>query len=61
MQELLYIPFYIIYLIEWFIKLFIYKSSHKAYRNISFEKEAYKHEDTPNYLETRKHFAQWRS
>ena len=39
MKELLYIFFYIIYVIEWLILLFKYGK--KAYRNISFEKEAY--------------------
>ena len=59
MKELLYVFFYIIYLIEWIILLFKYGSNHRAYRNISFEKEAYNNQNTPNYLSTRKHYAQW--
>lgn len=35
-KELLFIPFLVLYLLEWFIKLFIYFDSNKAYRNISF-------------------------
>ena len=38
-KELLFIPFLVLYLLEWFIKLFIYFDSNKAYRNISFERE----------------------
>lgn len=49
--ELLIIPFYIIYLVEWLFK---------EYRDISFEKEAYNNEDNLNYLKTRKQFAQWK-
>lgn len=61
MKELLYIPFYIIYLLEWLYKvLFKYPFSHKAYRDISFEKEAYTYEEYFGYLRRRKHFAQWR-
>mgnify|MGYP006988875648 CR=1 FL=1 len=54
MRELLYVPFYIIYLIEWLIKLF-FKGN--AYFNISFEREAYKNESNYSYLKERKHFA----
>lgn len=57
MKELAFIFFYIIYFLEWLIRLFINKN---AYRNISFEKEAYSNENNLEYLKTRKHFAQWR-
>lgn len=50
--ELLVIPFYIIYLIEWIFK---------GYKNISFEKEAYSNEDNLNYLKTRKWYNQWKT
>ena len=50
--ELLIIPFYIIYFIEWIFK---------GYKQISFEKEAYKNQEDMNYLEwRRKPFAMWR-
>lgn len=52
--ELLCIIFLILYFLEWFIKLFIYGK--KAYRNISFEREAYLFEKYNNYLKARKHF-----
>lgn len=57
MKELLYIFFYIIYFLEWLVRLFINKN---AYRNISFEKEAYQNERDLSYLKHRKWFAQWR-
>ena len=34
--EMLVILFYIWYVLEWFIKLLIYRNAHSAYRNISF-------------------------
>lgn len=49
--ELLIIPFYIIYIIEWIFK---------GYRNISFEKEAYNNQYNLNYLKERKHYSMWR-
>ena len=59
MKELLYIPFYIIYFFEWIFRL-IFTKTNNAYRDISFEKEAYKNEKNADYLKTRKRFAQWR-
>ena len=56
MKEMLYLPFYIWYCTEWLVKLFVYWDSHKAYRAIGFEREAYKYEDAPEYLDNRKHF-----
>lgn len=52
--ELLIIPFYIIYLLEWFFKLFIYGG--EAYYNISFEREAYNNDENFDYLNTRKRY-----
>jgi len=54
-EELLVIPFYILYITEWFIKLFFYGS--KSYYNISFEREAYDNDDNLSYLNTRKKYA----
>ncbi len=53
-RELLFIPFYIVYLIEWLIRLFQYKNWKEAYYNISFEREAYKHGNDLQYLKNRK-------
>lgn len=41
MKELLYIPFYIIYFIEWLIRFLYLGNFDKAYRSTSFEVEAY--------------------
>ncbi len=56
--ELLILPFYVLYLLEWLIKVFRYKGdTYMAYRNISFEREAYYNEQNPNYLENKKAFS----
>lgn len=57
MKELLFIGFYIWYLVEWLYLLIKYKSAHKAYKNIKFEKEAYVNENNLEYLKNRSHFA----
>lgn len=54
MSELLFIPFYVFYVIEWLIKLIIYGNGYRAYKNISFEREAYSNENNPVYLKRRK-------
>lgn len=41
MKELLYIPFYLWYVFEWLVRLVMYRDAKEAYRNISFEREAY--------------------
>ena len=53
MKEMLYIGFYIWYIIEWLIRLFM---KGNAYRNISFEREAYDNELNMEYLRDREHF-----
>ncbi|PQJ22966.1 hypothetical protein BSU00_01435 [Tenacibaculum sp. SG-28] len=53
-RETLLLLFYLIYGIEWLIKLLLYKNTALAYVNISFEREAYTNENNLNYLETRK-------
>lgn len=55
--ELLVIPFYILYVLEWFIKIFIYKSTTKAYYAISFEREAHDNDKNLNYLNHRKSYS----
>lgn len=57
MQEMLYIPFYIWYVVEWLVKLVKYMDSHTAYRTISFEREAYGNQDDKDYPEIRKHYS----
>jgi hypothetical protein len=57
MKELCYVLFYLLYVIEWTAKLVIYGNHMKAYRRISFEMEAYAHQNDREYLKERKHFA----
>lgn len=56
-REMLILPFYTLYLLEWFVRLLQYLDFYKAYRNISFEREAYDNERNLAYLETRKFVA----
>jgi hypothetical protein len=53
-MELLIIPFYLWYGIEWIIHYFQVRNFWIAYRMISFEKEAYAMEHDLNYLKNRK-------
>jgi hypothetical protein len=47
--------FYLWYVIEWFIRIFINGS--KAYKSLCFEREAYQNDDNLDYLKTRKRFS----
>ena len=61
MKELLYLFFYIIYVVEWIVRLFEnHGNFFRAYMDISLEKEAYAHESDLSYLGNRPVFAQWR-
>jgi len=51
--ELLIFPFYLIYCLEFLVRLFQYKSWSLAYRNISFEQEAFTNEKDLDYLKSR--------
>jgi hypothetical protein len=57
MKEMLYIFFYVWYVTEWIIRLPMYKS--KAYRNISFEREAYANMTDYGYLRKRRKPYAW--
>ncbi|MCZ4243262.1 hypothetical protein [Pedobacter punctiformis] len=48
--ELLILPFYTFYLFNYLINLIKYQNHDLAYRNIIFEREAYKHETDLDYL-----------
>ena len=58
--ELLIIFFYLWYVVEYYYWCFKLKDKHLAYRNISFEREAYAMEEDLNYLETRKIWSFWK-
>ena len=51
--ELLVLPFFIWYFIEYLVRLIQYKNADLAYRNISFEREAYANELNLDYLRKR--------
>jgi hypothetical protein len=55
--ELLVIPFYVLYLVNYLINRFKYADHHQAYMHIVFEKEAYQQERNSAYLQTRKLYA----
>lgn len=57
MQELLYLPFYVLYVLEWLVRLVMYREARKAYRNISFEREAYANQHKWGYNKGRKRYA----
>lgn len=53
-----YIPFYILYILEWLLKLIPCAIKRKsAYKAISFEQEAYNNELNFNYLDKRRRFS----
>lgn len=59
-RELLVLPFYFLYFLEWLIRYCIYRNSYVAYRTLSFEREAYLNERNLDYLKKRKLFQSFR-
>jgi exonuclease III len=49
-REMLFLPFFLWYGIEFLVRLIQYRNWVDAYRNISFEREAYTWEDDFRYL-----------
>jgi len=62
MLELLVVPFYLLYLMEWGYRVLFTKDrfSKNAYFHLTFEQEAYRNQRNKHYLKNRKMFAQWR-
>lgn len=54
MRETAFVFFYVWYLVEWLTRLW---RKGNAYRRIAFEREAYAHDDDPDYLNHRPHYA----
>lgn len=52
--ELLVLPFFVWYVLEYLFRLIQYRKPMEAYRNISFEREAYANQSNLNYLKERK-------
>lgn len=60
-RECLFLPFFLLYIMEYLYWYAIRrKSSFQAYRNISFEREAYRHDSDLKYLSGRKIYNMWR-
>jgi hypothetical protein len=51
--ELLVIPFLVWYILEYFVRLIQFRDRNLAYRNISFEREAYQNEKNLHYVKQR--------
>lgn len=56
-KEMLVLPFFIWYGIEFLFRLIQYRNWNEAYMNLSFEREAYSNQYDIAYLSKRKHFA----
>lgn len=59
MLEMLFVFFYLWYSIEYLILIFFHSKQNCTYHDVSFEEEAYEHEDDFSYLDNRKWYA-WR-
>jgi len=55
--ELLIVPFYLFYLLNYLYNLLKYRKHQAAYLNIIFEKEAFAQQQNLSYLNTRKLFS----
>ena len=55
--ELLILPFYLLYLLNYLLNLIRYQNHDRAYFHISFEREAYSNEENLGYLAVRKPFS----
>lgn len=51
-----YLLFYLLYFIEWLLKIPFYFFGYSSYRSISFEQEAFKNQWDLDYLHNRKRF-----
>ena len=58
--ELLILPFYVWYILEFGIRFIQFRDFDRAYRNISFEREAYGNQGNKNYLYERKLWSFWK-
>lgn len=58
--ELLVLPFYFFYLLNYLYNRLVYKEHHEAYMNIVFEREAYANDPFSDYLKRRKLLSWWK-
>ena len=57
MREMLFIPYFLLYGLEYLVKLCICRNTDMAYKSISTEQEAYYNSRNLNYRQERKWFA----
>ncbi|WP_303031691.1 hypothetical protein [uncultured Duncaniella sp.] len=55
-RELLFVPFYLLYLAEWAVRFIQHRDWRKAYYAISFEREAYAYGGDLRYHKSRKRY-----
>lgn len=58
--ELLLLPFFILYFAEWVVRFLWHLNVKEAYKNLSFEKEAFAHQSDEGYLDKRRHYEEFR-
>lgn len=56
-REMLVVFAYLVYVLEFVVRLSVLRDRHKAYRAVSMEQEAYLNERVKGYLESRKPYA----
>lgn len=57
-KELLYVFYILLYILNYVVNIFVYKFNFKkAYKNICFEREAFKYEYSNYYLDRRSKFS----
>ncbi len=56
-RELLVIPFYVIYILNYLVNLLRFLNHTDAYLNVIFEKEAYRFQHNMTYISKRKPYA----
>ncbi len=58
--ELGLLPFYVWYFLEYLYRRYQYRDHYLAYRNISFEREAFANDRNMSYLKSRKWYGFWK-
>ncbi len=56
-KELWFIGFYLLYIIDFVLAMLYFWNWRKAYRNVTFEREAYDRQHDMQYIQHRKRFA----
>lgn len=56
-REMAFLFFFLWYILEWIFRVIQYRSFHKGYYNISFEREAYRNQNNLLYNQERKRYS----